>query len=171
MPNVNWNPDNRQVNVNWYNLDNVNQNGGVRREVSMRPCSASRVLHYVFDPAIRHFGSFDDERRNFYIGFFRNDFQFMFYPDEVFQDFKGNPNFYKDFILLLFRCKGGVEDIPYCFYQNVFDIGMDTKLVSLGNSVSCKIDSLICFLDTMHDRNIDDISGGGVFKGVFFIML
>lgn len=34
VPYVNWNPDNRQVNVNWYNLDNANSNGGVRREVS-----------------------------------------------------------------------------------------------------------------------------------------
>jgi len=34
VPNVNWNPDNRKVNVNWYNLDNSHPDDGVRREVS-----------------------------------------------------------------------------------------------------------------------------------------
>ena len=34
VPDANWNPDNRKVNVNWNDLDNSNQSGGVRREVS-----------------------------------------------------------------------------------------------------------------------------------------
>jgi hypothetical protein len=34
VPNVNWNPDNRKVYVNWYNPDNSNDNLRSRSEVS-----------------------------------------------------------------------------------------------------------------------------------------
>lgn len=34
VPNVNWNPDNRKVYVNWYNPDNRNDNLRTRAEVS-----------------------------------------------------------------------------------------------------------------------------------------
>jgi len=35
VPNVNWNPDNRKVYVNWYNPDNSNNNLRSRSEVSL----------------------------------------------------------------------------------------------------------------------------------------
>lgn len=34
VPNVNWNPENRKVYVNWYNPDNSNDNLRSRSEVS-----------------------------------------------------------------------------------------------------------------------------------------
>ncbi|MDO8565989.1 MAG: hypothetical protein Q7S04_02255 [Candidatus Moranbacteria bacterium] len=46
VPYVNSNPDNRKVNVNWYNLDNSNSAGGVRREVSTQEHPA-RVRDFV----------------------------------------------------------------------------------------------------------------------------
>jgi len=35
VPNVNWNADNQQVKVNWYNSDNRNDNLRTRSEVSV----------------------------------------------------------------------------------------------------------------------------------------
>lgn len=46
VPNVNWNPDNRKVNVNWYDLDDSHPDGGVRREVSTQERPA-RVRDFV----------------------------------------------------------------------------------------------------------------------------
>lgn len=42
VPNVNWNPDNRKVHVNWYNPDNTNDNLRSRSEVSL---PAGRQVH------------------------------------------------------------------------------------------------------------------------------
>ena len=36
VPNVNWNVDNRKLNVNWYNPDNANDNLRSRAEVSTK---------------------------------------------------------------------------------------------------------------------------------------
>lgn len=60
VPNVNWNGDNRKLHVNWYNVDNRNDNLRARAEVSGEGLShegsflfvyASHPLH-IFDTSM-----------------------------------------------------------------------------------------------------------------------
>lgn len=68
VPNVHWNPDNRKVNVNWYDPDNSNQDGGVRREVSARKIPlACGILCEISDPPIGHLGCFHEKSGQFHV--------------------------------------------------------------------------------------------------------
>lgn len=56
VPNVNWNADNRKLNVNWYNPQNANDNLRSRAEVSGKgPLCGGPFLPEKFYPAIHHF--------------------------------------------------------------------------------------------------------------------
>ena len=57
VPNVNWNRDNRKVYVNWYNVDNANDNLRTRAEVSSlkEPCW---LFLCVSQPSQTHFRNF-----------------------------------------------------------------------------------------------------------------
>jgi hypothetical protein len=57
VPNVNWNPENRKLYVNWTNRDNRDANLRSRSEVFAPSPPLWRVLR-VFEPASRHFRNF-----------------------------------------------------------------------------------------------------------------
>lgn len=55
VPNMNWNADNRKLNVNWYNPQNANDNLRARAEVSGKALFGGFFLSEIFYPAVYHF--------------------------------------------------------------------------------------------------------------------
>ena len=60
VPYVYWNPDNRTVNVNWYDVRNANPRDGLRQKfqhnLTLLFGGVLCLRDKVFDPTVRHFG-------------------------------------------------------------------------------------------------------------------
>ena len=61
VPNVNWNSNNSEMNVNWYNPGNANDNLCSREKFlkkKSRNYGISLIIFKIFYPAVRHSGNF-----------------------------------------------------------------------------------------------------------------
>lgn len=126
MPYVNWNADNRQVNVNWYDVRNANPRNGLRQKFQHsepRLCRGVLCLcGEILDPPVRHFGRFNNEHCNTQVRLFLDDVELVFGADEMFEYLKRGTHIFKYHYFLGLSGECSANDVTHCVEYDFFNL-------------------------------------------------